>query len=137
MISFATIEALTREASLLAFGVSFVAGLLTAFSPVFVPMLSAVLGYVGGSGTLSRGQGLKLSLAAGIVVVDMVIGELFASGGAIATRFISANLALWNLLAGVLLGLLGLCMLGLLAVRLPLPLPRIRAVKTARRLRVS
>ncbi|MEE9149448.1 MAG: cytochrome c biogenesis protein CcdA [Candidatus Tectomicrobia bacterium] len=133
MVSFATIEALTREASLLAFGVSFVAGLLTAFSPVFVPMLSAVLGYVGGSGTLSRGQGLKLSLAlaTGIVVVDMVIGGLFASGGAIATRFISANLALWNLLAGVLLGLLGLCMLGLLAVRLPLPLPRIRAVKTA------
>ena len=57
-------------------------------------MLSAVLGYVGGSGTLRRDQGLKLSLAAGIVVMDMVIGGLFASGGAIATRVISANLAL-------------------------------------------
>lgn len=132
MLSFTTIESLTREVSLLAFGVSFVAGLLTAFSPVFVPMLSAALGYVGGSGVLSRGQGLKLAmaLAAGIVVVDMVIGGLFASGGAVATRVLSANLALWNLLAGVLLALVGLFMLGLLSVRLSLPLPRVRAVKT-------
>jgi len=132
MLSFAALEALTREVSLLAFAVSFVAGLLTAFSSVYVPMLSTALGYVSGTGTLSRGQGLKLSLAlaAGIIVVEVVIGGLFASGGAMATRFFSANLALWNLLAGVLLALLGLSMLGVLVTRLPLP--RVRAVKTAR-----
>ncbi len=61
MVSFATIEAVTREASLLAFTVSFVAGLLTAFSPVFVPMLSAALGYVGGPGALRRGPPMRLN----------------------------------------------------------------------------
>lgn len=57
-------------------------------------MLSAALGYVSGSGKLWRGRGLTLSLAlsAGIVVVDMVLGRLFATGGARAMRFISANL---------------------------------------------
>ncbi len=58
-------------------------------------MLSAALGYGSGSGKLWRGRGLKLSLAlsAGIVVVDMVLGRLFATGGARAMRFMDGFIA--------------------------------------------
>lgn len=124
-----TISALNATfaaASAAAVGLAFVFGVVVAFAPSTLAVAPAVMGYVTATRTRSvrRAGMLAGAFVAGMVVVDVAIGALFALGGAAAMRALTARLPLWYGLLAVLLAGVGLVSLNVWRPRLPSFLPR-------------
>lgn len=119
------------QVSLLPIGLAFLLGVLVFFSPTILAMSSAVVGYSASSGGHSRTSAIKVAagFALGIVLVDAVVGGLFAAGGKEAIRFFTDRQATWNLLLALTLGTAGLILLRVWKLNLPTFMPRIGQVR--------
>lgn len=117
--------------SLLPIGLAFLLGVLVFFSPTILAMSSVVIGYAASSRGHSRFSALRTAagFALGIVLVDAVVGGLFAAGGREAIRFFTDKLPAWNLLVGLTLGVAGLILLRVLKLELPTFVPKVRDVR--------
>ena len=114
--------------SVVSLGLAFLFGLVVAFAPSSYAMAPAVMGYVTGAKEGTRLGAMKLSLGfvAGVATVDMVIGALFAVGGAIAIQAISSRLPLWYAIITVTLVLMSLVILRVWKPRFPTFMPKLR-----------
>lgn len=111
------------QISLFSFALAFLAGLVMGFSPVSLPLLPVITGYVVGSvKSKSRAAILSLGFMLGITTVYVLLGIIFALSGELieeVLRFIASRLSLWNLLIAALLFLLGLHMTAILRLAIP------------------
>jgi cytochrome c-type biogenesis protein len=126
-----TLQRLTgtfTEISAASLGLALLFGGMVAFAPSTYAMAPAVMGYVTGAGTTSTRRATVLSSAfvGGVVAVDMLVGALFALGGAAAMRFFTARLPVWYAIITVVLALLGVINLRLWRPTLPSYVPRPR-----------
>jgi cytochrome c-type biogenesis protein len=103
-------------------------GLLVGFAPSTLAMAPVVVGYVGGARARSipRALGLSGSFVAGMIVVDMALGAVFALAGRGALRVLGAGLPLWYAIVTAVLTVLAVINLGLWRPRLPSLIPRSR-----------
>lgn len=117
----ARIEATFGQASLGAFGLAFVLGLAAAFAPSSLAMAPAVMGTVLEGHAHSRRRALTLSGAfvAGVLVVDAIVGAVFAAGGQAAIAWLEARLAIWFGLMFLVLAALALILSGIWRPRMP------------------
>lgn len=131
-----TLQRLTgtfSEISAAGLGLALLFGVIVAFAPSTYAMAPAVMGYVTGARTTSTRQAAMLSSAfvGGVVAVDMLVGALFALGGAAAMRFFTARLPVWYAIITSVLVLLGLINLRLWRPKLPSYVPRPRTTDGA------
>lgn len=121
------LEAQLSRGSILAFGIVFLAGVLTSFTPCVYPMIPVTVTYIGGTSAGSRGRAFRRTL---VYVLGMAV--VYASLGAFAAltrRFfggISTNPWVYFIVANVII-LFGLNMLDVIPLRLPRFLTRGRA----------
>ena len=104
-----------QSGSLLAYLLVFLGGVVTSIGPCNVAMIPLVIGFVGGSGRLSRGRSflLSLSFTAGLAITFTALGVVASLVGGL----IGGTSRVWYyLVAGVCVAI-GLHMLG--AIRLP------------------
>lgn len=126
-----TLQRLTgtfSEISVAGVGLALLFGVIVAFAPSTYAMAPAVMGYVTGVRTSSTRQAAALSSAfvGGVVAVDMLVGALFALGGAAAMRFFTARLPVWYAIVTIVLVLFGVINLRLWRPKLPSYVPRPR-----------
>lgn len=100
-------------ASAAAVAVAFLAGVATFFSPSMVAVVSVVLGYTAGTAQRDRraALGVASGFAAGLILVDGVMGAAYGGVGKVAIRFFTGHLAGWNLLIASVLIAVSLVML--------------------------
>jgi cytochrome c-type biogenesis protein len=114
-------------ASLTAFFLAAVAGLVMGIAPSSLPMYSVVVGSIAARGGQPSGPRrallFALGFALGIAAADALIGALFGLFGQAVIAVLGRNLALMNLLLGLLLAAVGLAMLRVIRV----PWLRVRA----------
>lgn len=115
---------LIQNASLLAFALVFLGGILTSLGPCNVAMIPLVVGYVGGSRDLPRSRAFTLSLtfALGLAITFMLLGIAAALIGGL----VGAATTWWYYLVALVCFVIGLNMLGVLNLRLPLWLSGLR-----------
>ena len=104
-----------QSGSLVAYLLVFLGGVVTSIGPCNVAMIPLVIGFVGGSGRLSRGRSflLSLSFTAGLAITFTALGVVASLVGGL----IGGTSRVWYyLVAGVCVAI-GLHMLG--AIRLP------------------
>jgi len=107
-----------QTASLLAFILAFLGGILTSLGPCNVATIPLIVGYVGGSHDLTHARSFSLSLvfAIGLALTFMLLGVVAALiGGLIgpATRW-------WYYLVAGVCFIIGLNMLGVFRFNLPM-----------------
>jgi cytochrome c-type biogenesis protein len=107
-----------QTASLLAFGLVFLGGVITSLGPCNVATIPLIVGYVGGSRNLPRARSFVLSLAfaVGLALTFMLLGVAAALIGGL----IGAATSWWYYLVAGICFLIGLNMLGVLNIQLPL-----------------
>ena len=107
-----------ETASLLAFVLVFVGGVVTSLGPCNVATIPLIMGYVGGSSNLSRFRSFSLSLAfaIGLALTFMLLGVFAALIGGL----VGAATTWWYYLVAGICFLIGLNMLGVLQINLPL-----------------
>lgn len=117
--------------SLFPIGLAFLLGVLVFFSPTILAMSSVVVGYAASASGHARMSALKTAagFSLGIVLVDAMMGALFAAGGREVIRFFTDRLAIWNLLLALTLGATGLILLRVWKLNLPTFMPRIGQVR--------
>ncbi len=100
-------------ASAAAVAVAFLAGVATFFSPSMVAVVGVVLGYTAGTAQRDRRAALGVAggFAAGLILVDGVMGAAYGGVGKVAIRFFTGHLAGWNLLIASVLIAVSLVML--------------------------
>jgi cytochrome c-type biogenesis protein len=130
------IESTFAAVSPVAFGLAFVLGLAAAFAPSSLAMAPAVMGTVLEGRTHSPRRALALAAAfvGGVLLVDAVVGAVFAAGGAAAIAWLEARLAIWFVLMFLVLAVLALVTLGVWRPSLPSfapDLPRADSVGSA------
>jgi cytochrome c-type biogenesis protein len=115
---------LIENASLLAFALVFLGGILTSIGPCNVAMIPLVVGYVGGSRDLPRARAFSLSLtfALGLALTFMLLGVAAALIGGL----VGAATTWWYYLVAFVCFVIGLNMLGLIHIEMPLWLGRLR-----------
>lgn len=115
---------LIENASLLAFILVFLGGILTSLGPCNVAMIPLVVGYVGGSRDLPRSRAFLLSLtfAIGLALTFMLLGVFAALVGGL----IGAATTWWYYLVAFICFVIGLNMLGVLRIEMPLWLGGLR-----------
>lgn len=115
---------LIENASLLAFALVFLGGILTSIGPCNVAMIPLVVGYVGGSRDLPRSRAFVLSLtfAIGLALTFMLLGIAAALIGGL----IGASTTWWYYLVAFVCFVIGLNMLGVLHIETPLWLGGLR-----------
>jgi cytochrome c-type biogenesis protein len=113
-----------ENASLLAFALVFLGGILTSIGPCNVAMIPLVVGYVGGSRDLPRARafGLSLVFAIGLALTFMLLGLAAALIGGL----IGAATTWWYYLVAFVCFVIGLNMLGLIHIEMPLWLGGLR-----------
>lgn len=106
---------LIENASLLAFALVFLGGILASIGPCNVAMIPLVVGYVGGSRELPRARAFSLSLmfAIGLALTFMLLG-------------VGASTTWWYYLVAFVCFVIGLNMLGLIHIETPLWLGGLR-----------
>ncbi len=107
-----------QAASLLAYTLVFLGGLLTSLGPCNVATIPLIIGYVGGSREMTRRRSFTLSLAfaLGLAITFMLLGVTAALiGGLIGT-----STRWWYYLVAGICFFIGLNMLGVLPFNLPL-----------------
>ena len=109
--------ALIQNASVLAFFLVFVGGILTSIGPCNVAMIPLVVGYVGGSRDLPRSRAFTLSLmfAVGLALTFMLLGLAAALVG----DLVGASTTWWYYLVAFVCFVTGLHMLGLIHLETP------------------
>ena len=119
-IDFTIIE----NASVLAFTLVFLGGILTSIGPCNVAMIPLVIGYVGGSRDLPRARAFVLSLtfAIGLALTFMLLGVTAALIGGM----IGASTTWWYYLVAFMCFIIGLNMLGIIHIETPLWLGGLR-----------
>jgi cytochrome c-type biogenesis protein len=119
-IDFSVIE----SASLLAFALTFLGGILTSIGPCNVAMIPLVVGYVGGSRELPRARAFILSLvfAIGLALTFMLLGLAAALIGGL----VGSATAWWYYAVAFVCFAVGLNMLGLIRIQTPLWLGGLR-----------
>ena len=107
-----------ENASLLAFVLVFLGGVVTSLGPCNVATIPLIMGYVGGSSNLSRFRSFSLSLAfaIGLALTFMLLGVFAALIGGL----VGAATTWWYYLVAGICFLIGLNMLGVLQINLPL-----------------
>jgi len=115
---------LIENASLLAFGLAFLGGILTSIGPCNVAMIPLVVGYVGGTHDLTRARAFILSLvfAIGLALTFMLLGVAAALIGGL----VGASTNWWYYVVAFVCFVIGLNMLGLIRIETPLWLGRLR-----------
>jgi cytochrome c-type biogenesis protein len=115
---------LIENASLLAFAIVFLGGVLTSIGPCNVAMIPLVIGYVGGSRDLPRARAFVLSLtfAIGLALTFMLLGVAAALIGG----FIGTSTTWWYYLVAFVCFVIGLNMLGLIHIEPPMWLGGLR-----------
>ena len=110
--------AFLQTASLLAFILVFLGGIVTSLGPCNIATIPLIVGYVGGSHDLSRNRSFVLSLAfaVGLALTFMFLGVIAALIGGL----IGANTRWWYYLVAAVCLVLGLKMLGVIRVNLPM-----------------
>ena len=113
-----------QTASLLAFVLVFLGGVVTSLGPCNVATIPLIVGYVGGSHDLSRARSFSLSLAfaVGLALTFMLLGLLAALIGGL----IGAATRWWYYLVAGICFLIGLNMLGVLKLNLPMAFGSLR-----------
>jgi cytochrome c-type biogenesis protein len=108
---------LIENASLLAFALVFLGGILTSIGPCNVAMIPLVVGYVGGSRDLPRARAFSLSLmfALGLALTFMLLGLAAALIGGL----VGASTTWWYYLVAFVCFVIGLNMLGLIHIEMP------------------
>lgn len=106
-----------QTASLVAFGLVFLGGVITSIGPCNIAMIPLIVGYVGGSSNLSRPRSFAISLtfALGLAATFMLLGVIASLIGGL----LGGGTRLWYYLVAFVCFLIGLQMLG--AVRIPVP----------------
>lgn len=104
-----------QDGSLLAYLLVFLGGVVTSIGPCNVAMIPLIVGYVGGSGNLSRGRSFTLSLifATGLSITFVALGMVAALVGGL----IGGASRIWYYVVAGVCFLIALQMLG--ALRLP------------------
>jgi cytochrome c-type biogenesis protein len=99
-----------RAGSLWAYLLVFLGGVVTSIGPCNVAMIPLVVGFVGGSGQLSRGRSFALSLtfAVGLAVTFMLLGVVASLVGGL----IGGTSRVWYYVVAAVCLLIGLSMLG-------------------------
>jgi len=115
---------LIENASLLAFGLAFLGGILTSIGPCNVAMIPLVVGYVGGTRDLTRARAFILSLvfAIGLALTFMLLGVAAALIGGL----VGASTTWWYYVVAFVCFVIGLNMLGLIRIQTPLWLGGLR-----------
>jgi len=115
---------LLENASLLAFALAFLGGILTSIGPCNVAMIPLVVGYVGGSQDLPRSRAIALSLtfALGLALTFMLLGVTAALVGGL----VGASTTWWYYLVAFVCFVIGLNMLGLIHIETSLWLGGLR-----------
>jgi len=105
-------------ASLLAYLLAFLGGIVTSLGPCNLATIPLIVGYVGGSHNLSRVRsfGLSLAFAVGLAITFMLLGVFAALVGGLIG--VSANW--WYYLVAAICFMIGLHMLGVFHVDLPM-----------------
>ncbi len=109
---------LFRTASLLAFTLAFLGGIVTSLGPCNLATIPLIVGFVGGSHDLSRKRsfGLSLAFAVGLAITFMLLGVFAALVGGL----IGAGANWWYYLVAAICFMIGLNMLGVLHFDLPM-----------------
>lgn len=96
----------------IALAVSFLAGIVSSFSPCILSTLPLVIGYVGEAGAKDKKTAFKYSLffSIGVVVTFTALGVTFSLLG----RFMNITGKWWYLVLGVIMLLVGLQLLGVI-----------------------
>ena len=108
-----------QQGPMLALGLSFVAGCLTAFSPCIYPLIPITLSVMGARVYQSRVHGFLIALTyvLGMTIMYATLGSLFASLGMVLGSFMQHPYVLFALAAFLLC--MGLSSWGLFSVVLP------------------
>ena len=108
---------LLENASLLAFALVFLGGILTSIGPCNVAMIPLVVGYVGGARDLPRARAftLSLSFAFGLAMTFMLLGVAASLVGGL----VGASTTWWYYLVAFICFVIGLNMLGLIHLEPP------------------
>jgi cytochrome c-type biogenesis protein len=116
--------AILGTGSLVAYVLVFVGGVVTSIGPCNVAMIPLVVGYVGGSASLSRRRSFVLSLvfAVGLAITFMLLGVAAALMGGL----IGGATRLWYYVVAGICVLIGLQMWGILRFELPFWLASLR-----------
>jgi cytochrome c-type biogenesis protein len=106
-----------QRISILSYFLVFTGGIVTSIGPCNVAMIPLVIGFVGGSGKLSRQRSFALSLSfvTGLAITFMILGLVAALVGGL----IGNSSRLWYYLVAVVCLLIGLQMVGALNIQLP------------------
>ncbi|MBW3665755.1 MAG: cation transporter [Actinobacteria bacterium] len=114
-------QATFERVSPVAFGLAFVLGLAAAFAPSSLAMTPAVVGAVlqGHAHSRRRAAALAVAFVGGVLVVDALIGAVFAAGGHAAISWLEARLAVWFALMFLVLAVLAVIVLGLWRPSMP------------------
>jgi len=104
-----------RAGSLLAYLLVFLGGIVTSIGPCNVAMIPLIIGFVGGSGQLSRSRSLALSLTfvVGLAITFMLLGVVASLVGGL----MGGTSRVWYYVVAAICVLIGLSMLGVF--RLP------------------
>jgi len=107
-----------QTASLLAFILVFLGGIVTSLGPCNIATIPLIVGYVGGSHDLTRARSFSLSLAfaIGLALTFMLLGVVAALIGGL----IGAATKWWYYLVAGVCFIIGLNMLGVLKLNLPM-----------------
>lgn len=115
---------LITNASLLAFVLVFLGGVLTSLGPCNIAMIPLVVGYVGGSHDLPRARAflIALTFTLGLALTFMLLGLAAALIGGL----VGAATTWWYYLVAFVCFVIGLTMLGLIQIEVPLWLGGLR-----------
>src|SRR4030042_1261187 len=107
-----------QTASLLAFILAFLGGIVTSLGPCNVATIPLIVGFVGGSHNLTRSRSFSLSLtfAVGLAITFMLLGVVAALIGGL----IGATTRWWYYLVAAICFVIGLNMLGVFRLNLPM-----------------
>ena len=108
---------LLQNASLIAFVLTFLGGVITSIGPCNIATIPLIVGFVGGSHNLSRGRSFALSFAfaIGLALTFMLLGV----GAALIGGLIGAAARWWYYLVAMICFVIGLQILGAIHITAP------------------
>lgn len=116
---FESLKLYLESASVAAYVVALLAGIITSFTPCVYPVIPITIGYIGAKSAGSRGKGFLLSISyvTGIAVTYSILGGVAALTGRIFGQ-VSTSPVTYLIVANVCV-ILGISMIGGFNLRLP------------------
>jgi cytochrome c-type biogenesis protein len=108
---------LLQPTSILGYILVFLGGIITSIGPCNVAMIPLIVGYIGGSHTLSRKRAFSISLvfAIGLSITFVILGIIASLVGGL----LGGNTRIWYYMVAVVCFILGLQMMGVFHIALP------------------